>query len=773
MIKNNLPVILLKNLVLLPYQEIRIELKSDISKKITQVSKLYHNSEVLIVCPFDSLEEIVDPSDLPKIGVVGKIRSNIDLPNGNQRLIIEGLHRVEVVSYVNYSSSLEVLDSIVTSINIDNLSELESTAYFRKLMSELENYIEKNSFVSNSIMAEIKSTTSLDKLTDIIGDFLPLPFDKKLSLMLDISPISRAKMLIKEIAIENAVNELESKIETKIKTNLDNEQKEYMLKEKLKVIKNELGETNSKDDDINELKSRIKSLSLPEQVYNKVNKELNRYIATSEVSPDAGIIRNYIEYLISVPWNVETSYEKDLNKIEAKLNSSHYGFEEAKSRIIEYIAVKNMTEDVASPIICLVGPPGVGKTTFAQSISTSLNREFVKISLGGMSDSSELNGHRRAYIGSTPGKIASSLIKCGSINPVFLLDEVDKIKRDYKSDPSSTLLDILDQTQNKKFVDNYLDEEIDLSKVLFILTANDINSIPAVLLDRLEIIELSGYSDNEKLLIAENYLIPTLIKRHGLKTNVIKFSKEAILNIVQHYTNESGVRDLERCISKIIRKIITEHVKKSRKVVSVRVNNYDLENLLDKKEKRLEDIRQIIYPGVLHAVARTSKGGILLDIECSSYKGSGKNTCTGSLGSVTKESIDVAINYIKSDSSIFDIDEEYFDTHDIHVHFTEAGIKKDGPSAGTSIITVILSFLKNVVLPSNVTMTGEVTLKGEILKVGGLKEKIMACVRNNIDTIYIPHANIHDIESLDKVLLQSIKYIPVKNYSEIYSDIFK
>ena len=772
MIKSNLPVILLKNLVLLPYQEVRVEIKSDVSKKVTEISKLYHDSEVLIVCPLNSLEEKPDTSDLPRIGVVGKIKSIIDLPNGNMRVIIYGQYRVKVISYVNYSNEEDILDSIITNIEVHD-SEIECSAYQRKLMSELESYVNKNPFVTNSIMSQIRNNISLDKLTDLIGNFLPLSFEKKLNLMLDASYISRSKLLIKELAIESAVMDLEGHIETEIKKGLDDTQKEFILKEKLKVIKNELGENDTKDDDVLKFKERLENGLFPERIKNKLITEIERYNATSEVSPDAGVIRNYIEYLLSVPWYNETKDEKDLLKIEKKLNESHYGMDNAKLRIVEYIAVKSISPDINSPILCLVGPPGVGKTTFAESISYALNRNFVKISLGGMSDSSELVGHRRAYIGSNPGKIVSSLIRCGSNNPVFLLDEVDKLKKDYKGDPASTLLDILDVSQNKRFVDNYIDEEIDLSKVLFILTANDISSIPVALLDRLEIIDLTGYTDSEKLLISENYLIPNILKKAGLKNTVIKFETPAIIKIIEEYTNEAGVRELERCISKITRKVITEHIKASRKIVSVRIKEADLPHYLEQELYSNKKTKKITSSGVVRAVACNKSGGTTLDIECSSFKGNGKYTFTGSLGDVTKESIEVSISYIKSNSKLLNIDEDFFMTHDIHIHFTEGSSPKDGPSAGLAITTAILSHIKNQKISDEISMTGEITLKGDILKVGGIKEKSIACFRNKIKTLYIPEDNKNDIEWLEKDLKEMIEFVYISNYEELYKKIFK
>ena len=771
MIKSNLPVILLKKLVLLPGEEVRVEIKSDISKKVTEISKLYHDSEVLIVCPLNLLEEKPDTSDLPRIGVVGKINSVIDLPNGNKRVIITGLYRVKIISYVNYSNEEDILDSIITNIETSE-SEIEWVAYQRKLQAELELYINKNPFVGNSIMSEVKQGINLDKLTDVIANFLPLSFEKKLNLMLDSSPISRCKILIKELAVESAVIDLEGHIESEIKKGLDDTQKEFILKEKLKVIKNELGETNTKEEDILNYKNLVNSSKYPERIKNKLLSEIERYNATSEMSPDAGIIRNYIEYLLNVPWYTETRDERDLIKIEKKLNDTHYGMKKAKERVIEYIAVKSITDEVSSPIICLVGPPGVGKTTFAESISKALDRNFVKISLGGMSDSAELVGHRRAYIGSNPGKIVTSLIKCGSNNPVFLLDEVDKLKKDYKGDPASTLLDILDVSQNKRFVDNYIDEEIDLSKILFILTANDISNIPPALLDRLEIIDLTGYTDNEKLLISENYIIPSALKKHGLKNTIIKFETEAIKKIINEYTNESGVRELERDINKIIRKVITEHIKSSRKIVSVRIKENDIPHYLEQELYKESKYKEIIHPGVVTAVACSSIGGVSIYIECTSFKGTGKYTFTGSLGSITKESIEIALSYIKSNAKRFDIDEDFFLNNDFHINFTEGAINKDGPSAGISIVTAILSHIKGVIISDKISLTGEITLNGDILKIGGLKEKTIACKRQNIERLFITKDNLNDIEWLEKDLKNDIEFIPVSNYLEIYEKIF-
>ena len=770
--KSNLPVILLKNLVMLPYQEIRVELKNEISKKVTEISKLYHDSEVLVVCPLDPLEENPDTTDLPKVGVVGKIKNIIELPNGNVRLLISGMHRVKIIEYVNYSNEKDILDAIISSLDAID-SEIEQIAYARKLRQELESYIDKNPFISNSILSELRDDISLEKLTDLVGNFLTLNQEKKLSLMIDPSAINRCKALIKELAIESAFLELEGHLDDKIQENLDESQKEFLLKEKLKVIKDELGEALNRENDILSLKERVNSSNLPIRVESKILKEIHRLDTTSEMSPDAGIIRNYIEYLLEIPWNQETRDERDLIKIEKKLNSTHYSLNEAKDRIIEYMAVKSITDEVNTPIICLVGPPGVGKTTFAESIANAINRKFVKISLGGMSDSSELVGHRRTYLGSTPGKIVSSLIKCKSNNPVFLLDEVDKLKKDYKGDPASTLLDILDTSQNKRFIDNYIDEEVDLSKVLFILTANDISSIPLALLDRLEIINLSGYSDQEKLYIAEQYLIPNILKKHGLSKSVIKFEEDALKKIIADYTNENGVRELERCLNKIARKVITSHIKASRKIVSIRIRLNDLSIYLSNESKSVNHHIKRPEPGVIKAVASNGGGGFSLNIECSSFKGTGKYTYTGFLGDIVKESIEVSLSYIKSNCKYFDIDEDYFTKNDIHIHFTENGISKDGPSAGIAITTAILSLIKDTTIDKSISMTGELTLKGEVLRVASIKEKAIASLRNEINKLLVPYDNISDVETLDQQLKENINFIYVNDYKEIYEILFK
>lgn len=771
MIKTNLPVILLKGLVLLPNQEVRVELTNPISKKVINISKLYHDDEVLIVCPFNVLEEKPDTSDLPTLGVTGKIKSCINLPNGGTRVVIAGIERVKVYNYVNYSNEEDVLESIVTPIPIVNTDEIEETAILRKLMNELDNYINTCSHVSNSVMSQIRGIIDLDKLTDIIANFMPLNFDKKINLMLDPSPISRAKYLVREMSIETAIYELENKLDKELKTELDSAQKEFILKEKIKVIREELGEKDNKNIDAEIFSQNLNLIKCSEKIKNKINKEIEKYKLIPETSPELSVTRNYIDCLLRIPWESITKDNTNLKEIESILNKSHYGLNEVKSRIIEYIAVKENYNKTSSPIICLVGPPGVGKTTFAESIATALNKNFVKISLGGINDTSEILGHRRTYIGSNPGKIISGLIKSGVKNPVFLLDEIDKLTKDFRGDPASALLEVLDSSQNHKFVDNYVDEEVDLSEVLFIVTANDIYSIPPALYDRLEIININGYTEDEKLEIVKNHLLPKVISNNNLKLKDIKFTDNAIVQIINEYTKENGVRELDRLINKIIRKIITKYKKDNKKIPNKSINKLDVISYLGIPKYPLI-VSQAKVPGLVKGLACSSLGGSIIEIEASVINGSNNIKSTGSLGNILTESIEVALTYIKSNMLEFGLKESMFKEKDVHINLREGAIPKDGPSAGITITTAILSELLNKLINSNISMSGEISLKGDILRVGGIKDKLIAAQKENINIVYLPKYNKSDIEEIDKKIIEGIKIKYVDNYREIFKDIF-
>lgn len=770
MIKTNLPVILLKGLILLPNGEVRVELINPISKKVINISKLYHDDEVLIVCPLNTLEECPDTSDLPKIGVTGKIRSSIELPNGGMRVVINGIERVKVYSYVNYSNEEDVLESIVTPIGVVEVDEIEETAVLRKLMSELDNYITTCSHISNSIMSQIKGIIDLDKLTDIIANFMPLNFDKKINLMLDACAISRAKYLIKEMSIETAIYELENKLDKDLKQELDDAQKEFILKEKIKVIRTELGEEDNKNLDAEKFEERLNSISCSSKIKNKLEKEIEKYKLIPETSPELSVTRNYIDSLLRIPWEARTKDRTNLKEIENSLNESHYALKEVKSRIIEYIAVKENYNNSKSPVICLVGPPGVGKTTFAESIAKALNKKFVKVSLGGINDTSEILGHRRTYIGANPGKIISGMIKCGVKNPLLLLDEIDKLTKDFRGDPASSLLEILDQNGNNRFVDNYIDEEVDLSEVLFIVTANDVYNIPPALYDRLEIININSYTEYEKFKIANNYLIKKALLNNNL-TDSIKFSDGAINLIIDEYTKESGVRELDRLINKIIRKIITKYKKENKKIKNINIKKEDIVKYLGISKYPVKT-NIIKTSGLVKALACSSLGGSIIEIECVFINGNNNVKSTGSLGNVLTESIEISLSYVKSNMNLFHLKESMFKDKDLHINLKEGAIPKDGPSAGVAITTAIISELLTTIVDSKISFTGEISLKGDILRVGGIKDKLIAAIKDGIKTVYLPIDNKVDVLLIDDDIIKKLNIKYVENYKEIFEDIF-
>ena len=604
----------------------------------------------------------------------------------------------------------------------------------------------------------------------MVTSFIPLSLEKKLSLMQEPSRINRAKKLITEINIELAVLALENKIDQELKQNLDDMQKDLILKEKMKIIKEELGEQDTKTVYLSKARQELNNRHIPDNIRNRLILELNKYENTLETSPELGVIKTYIDTLLSLPFGKVGIDETDLNKVSTSLNKTHYGLTEAKERIIEYVAVST-NKDALRPVICLVGPPGVGKTTFAESIASSLNKKFVKISLGGINDPAELLGHRKTYIGSAPGKIVTSLIKSGVTNPIILLDEVDKMSKDYKGDPVNTLLDILDNKQNKNFTDNYLEEKIDLSNITWILTANDKNEIPLVLQDRLDIINLNSYLNYEKINITENYLINNSLKRNGLETNLIKFDKKAITKIIDSYTKESGVRELDRLIDRIIRKIITEHKLNNTSITETHVKESDIKKYLGVEKYQVNECN-VTKPGYAKALAYTPYGGEVLSIEVTSYDGKESFVTSGSLGDTLKESILVSIGYIKSNKTLFNINDSVFNKT-IHINFREASIPKDGPSAGTVITSSILSYLLGKEVPPSVSSTGEMTLLGDILPVGGLREKSCSAIKNGINKIYVSNMNKREVSSLDKEIKDKINFVFVKNYIEIYNDLFK
>ena len=766
---NNLPVMLLKGLVLIPNQEVKLDINNKISQKIVMISSKNYNDELLIVCPKDQKEEVPEVTDLPFVGVVCKITSKIELPNGHLKIKVKGLRRVAIEEYSNNVNDSDILECSIRNIELPRFEEAELNAAKRKLLDILKKYIDLNPSISNSILSYLKNETDINKITDQIALFLPLSIEKKLEYMEEINALKRAHRLIKDINLEIEIILLDEQIEENLSTELENTQKEFILREKIKEIKKELGDNDIKQDEIDVYLQKLNSLELPKKTYDKILYEIKKYESTNEMSPEISGIRTYLDWVLNLPWNNKTTDETDIVKIRKSLDKSHYGLEEIKERVIEFVVSKKRNKDIISPIICLVGPPGVGKTSIANSIAKSLNKEFSKISVGGLNDSAELNGHRRTYIGASPGKIIGSIKKCGSKNPLILIDEVDKMVKDYKGDPASVLLDILDVEQNKYFIDNYIEEPFDLSNVTFILTANDENKIPLELLDRLEIIKISSYTEIEKIDIAKKYLLPRIYKNYLLKAKDIKISNDIILEIINNYTKEAGVRELNRLLDKIIRKIIV--LNNDNEDLKITLKETDLKKYLG--NKKFENIlNNNVIPGKINGLAFTPYGGMVMQIESCMYEGTGKIKTTGSLGNVIKESVEVAISYLQANKDLLKINDYYFKTKDIHVHMLDGATKKDGPSAGSAITLAILSLILNKAVNNNIALTGEMSLSGDILPIGGLKEKIIGAYNNGINIVFIPKKNHNDLDNIPEEVKKKISIIEVNNFIEVYNNIF-
>lgn len=756
--KLNLPVLLLNGTVLMPNDEIKLEFNDELSKNIIDESEYFHDKKIFIVTKL-SLEEDISIMDLPSIGTIAKITRKLKLPNGNIRINIKGVERGYVIEYLNPSPNM--IESFVSSFPTEEIKGEIKDGLIRKLYSELEEYIEKVPYVSNGILSLISGIDDLGKITDIMASNLSMDNFKKFSYLMETNSIKRAEMLLEYIDKEEQLFNIEEKIDTKVKKEIDKDQKDFYLKSKIELLKRELGEISPKEEEVEKLKLKINNLNVNDTIKEKLLYELNRYYEMSNISPELSVVRNYIETMISLPWGIYTEDIEDLSLIKEYLDKTHYGLDEIKDRIIEYLAIKKHSSMLKSPILCLVGPPGVGKTTLAYSIAKSMNRNFVKISVGGVDDEAIIKGHIRTYLGATCGKIIDGIKRAKSSNPVFLIDEIDKMSSNYKGDPNSALLEVLDPNQNKYFKDNYIEEEFDLSKVIFITTANDINDIPLTLRDRLEIINIKYYTEYEKVEIVKKYLIPSICKNHGISN--IKISDENIINIIRHYTKESGLRQLERMISKIVRKIVMDSLlssKRASKTVS-NIKKYLGEYIYD-TNNTINDI------GVVNGLAYSTYGGDVIQVETTYYDGEGNITITGDLGNTMLESAKVALSYIKANYKEFNIDKKIFKS-DIHINVPNSKIKKDGPSAGVTITTSIISSLSNFKISNEVAMTGEITLRGNVLKVGGIKEKIMGAYINNIKIVFIPFSNMNDLNKIPNDIKDKMTFVPVKNYKEIYN----
>lgn len=750
---NYIPVFLLSNLCILPKQELKIDISNEVSKRVIKDSCKTEEKEVLVIAPRNSIELSPSIEDLPSVGVIATIKSKLELSNGKLRTVLVGKKRVEITKYYQ-NKATKVLKCSYSNIDIENTDTSSDGALKRKLLSSINEYIEIDPSVSNSILSIIKDINDLYTLTDVITSFMPFSFDKKLSYMECINAQTRATKLINDIQEEINISNIDKELDEKLHLSLENGQREYILKEKLKEINNELG--NNKEDEICSLLEKVNSLNIDSKTSNKLVNEIKKYSNSSDYSPESAVVKNYLDTVINLPWNTSSKENDDAKEIGRLLDEEHYGLKEIKDRIIEYVLSKKVSDKISSPIICLIGPPGVGKTSAAISISNALNREFYKISVGGLNDSTELIGSRKTYLGASPGKIMQAIIKSKVNNPVILIDEVDKMVKDYKGDPASTLLEILDTTQNTMFTDNYIEEPFDISNVLFILTANNINDIPKVLLDRLEVYNVSSYSLYEKIDIAKNYLLKNIYEEYNVS---YKVSKEVLEYIVKNYTKEPGVRELKRCLERLVRKV-TVYEKDAKSLTINHVTKYlDLINNME-----LSKIRDY---GITNTLAYTSNGGCVSHVEVSRVKGSGKLEITGNAGDILKESAKVVLSFL---GSSYDCD---YLNYNLHVHFIESALKKDGPSAGLPIAVAIYSLFERKVIPNDIAFTGELTLKGDVLPVGGIKEKLISAETSGIKKVYIPKGNELDLKDVPPEIFNELNVKLVSNFSEIYDDLFR
>ena len=759
----NLPVLMIKKLVILPYQEVRIELNTDLSKKIVDLSENDFESKLLIICPNDVFDTSLSFKDLPNVGVLTKIKSKIELPNGNYRIILVGLNRVGATNYHNYVVDKDILEASIKKVSASTITEKNNLALTRKLKKLVSKYMEANPRTSNSIVNTINNINNLDMLVDIITNFMPFDQKKKIHYMNLTSTEKRAKDLIKDISLELELTSIEVKIDDELRKEYETEQKEFLIKQKIEKLNAELGSTVDKTKEVQEFEKKINDLPIGDASRKKLLDEVKRYSYTSDTNPDSSVIRNYLQTVISLPWNILSEDEEDLQCVKKALDIKHFGLDDVKSRILEYLAIKKNNPNINAPIICLVGPPGVGKTTFGMSLSDALNRKFYKISVGGLNDASELIGHKRTYLGSSPGKIVQGLKKCGTMNPVILIDEVDKMVSDYKGDPAAVLLDILDQNQNRSFVDNYIEEPFDLSKVIFILTANDIKSIPAPLKDRLEIININSYTEKEKVDIAKKYLLPSIIKEYN--SIKLRISDEVLSFIINSYTLEAGVRNLERILRRLVRYVIVNEcsiTSITKKIVL---------SVLGPSKYDLKKVSLVNYPGSVNSLGVTPLGGTVIPIESILIQGNGRLNVTGNVENNTLESANIAYTYIIANLKTFGIDKKVLNANDININAL-THMKKDGTSGGVAFATSIISLLLNKSVDKNVCFTGEITLHGDIFKVGGIKEKIIGAYNFGFKRVYVPDQNKSDLETIPDYIKNKIEIILVNNYKTIFNDLF-
>ncbi|HBF4488503.1 TPA: endopeptidase La [Clostridioides difficile] len=766
-IDHELPLIPLRGLAIFPYMILNFDIGREISLKALDQAMM---DEELIFLTSQKEAEVDEPGeeDFYHVGTICKVKQMIKLPGDTVRVLVEGVSRGRVKKIEQEDGYFRaVIEEIVfDSDNLDSETEVEIEAFVRNVFDAFEEYINIGNRVSPEILISLADIEDVDRFIDTIAANIYLKSSQKQEILEEFDIRKRLELIYSILLEEIDILKIEKKITLRVKKQMNKVQKEYYLREQLKAIQKELGEEEDINSEADEYREKLKKIKAPKTTKEKIEKEIDKFSKISSMSPDVSVSRNYLDTIFSLPWNKETKDKLDITKAKDILDEDHYGLEKVKERILEYLAIRTLAKSLKGPIICLVGPPGTGKTSIVKSIARALNRKFVRISLGGVRDEAEIRGHRRTYVGSIPGRIINGVKEAQTKNPVFLFDEIDKMAADYKGDPASAMLEVLDPEQNKGFVDHYLEIPFDLSKILFVTTANSLGNIPRPLLDRMEVIEVSGYIEEEKLNIAKKYLLPKQIKEHALKENFIKIDDETLRSIINHYTREAGVRTLERTIGKICRKVAKKYVEDPT-LEEVVINKSDLETYLGKDmfKYQLAEVNPQI--GLVNGLAWTEVGGVTLEVEVNVLKGKGEIVLTGKLGDVMKESAKTGISYIRSIVDKFDIDPEFYKTNDIHIHIPEGAVPKDGPSAGITMALAVISALTKRPVPGNIAMTGEITLRGRVLAVGGVKEKLLAAHRAGITKVLIPKECEADLDEIPENVKEKMEFVLVEHMDEV------
>ncbi|MCU7200627.1 endopeptidase La [Turicibacter sanguinis] len=758
---HTLPVLPVRGVISLPNTEIRLEIGRPQSIEALEVCEEYSNY-VILVSQVDPNVEVPQSEDLLQYGTIAKVTMKIKLPNGHYKVKFNTLTRVEIQEYTQLEPYFM---ATVQTMPSTPLQEEQEIAIMRLLKEAVVEHGSSLFVHPNDVKELVESATNADQATDIVAFYLRISEEEKVKYLQETNVEERLTLLLKDIEKEKYIADLEMKINQEVKRSVDAHQKEFYLREKAKAIQKELGDDYSKEAVSQEFREKLEALGVPEAVKAKALEEIRRFEMLPSNSSESGVVRTYIEWILALPWSIQTTDNTDILFAEETLNNQHFGLEKVKDRILEYLAVKTMTGKNPSTILCLVGPPGVGKTSLAKSIADALGRKFVKISLGGVKDESEIRGHRRTYLGALPGRMIQAMKKAGTTNPVFLLDEIDKMASDYKGDPASAMLEVLDPEQNSHFSDHYLEEEYDLSNVLFIATANYLENIPAPLRDRMDMIHVDSYTEQEKTEIAKRYLLQRQLEAHGLTKEQLSIDEAVILELIQYYTREAGVRQLERQIGSICRKVARKLL--AEKVESLHVDSSMLVELLGKHKYTHGLIETEDQIGVVTGLAYTQFGGDILPVEVTYYKGTGKMVLTGKLGDVMKESGQAAISFVRANAKKYGIDPDLFKDHDVHIHVPEGATPKDGPSAGVTMVTALVSALSQKFVKREVGMTGEVTLRGRVLPIGGLKEKSISAHRAGLTTIIMPKDNEKDLDEIPQSVKSQMTFIPVSTIDEV------